>query len=71
MPFNDYVKSKASQEQKGGSWYRGTLHFGIELHRLLQECDNETLEYPAFSEASKIDWKCLCSEMNKMKLEQK
>lgn len=33
LPFNAYVESKSKAATDG--WYAGTLHFGIELHRII------------------------------------
>lgn len=33
MPFHEFVQGKAGKENNG--WYCGTLHFGIELHRII------------------------------------
>jgi len=39
MPFTDFInaKSEGSGNKTKGALYRGTLHFGIELHRMIEE----------------------------------
>ena len=38
MPFSDYIQLKSESEanQTKGALYRGTLHFGILLHKFIQ-----------------------------------
>ena len=58
MPHTSYIRFKSGGDKATnraqGAWYRGVLHFGLELHRVLQA--QNTAEVPACLEASEIDW---------------
>ena len=63
MPNQQYIDYKASGCTSSGSWFKGTLHFGIELHRIIQLCDDNLEIYPDTTEANQIDWNTFVSEM--------
>lgn len=52
MPYSEYILVKSLCEranQPEGAWYRGTLHFGIALHKMIEEADSVGCLYPETS----------------------
>lgn len=47
LPFTQYIQAKSLHaDLPQGAWYRGTLHFGIALHKAIQEASSDhSLKY--------------------------
>ena len=65
MPHTSYIRFKSGGDKVTntvqGAWYRGVLHFGLELHRVLQA--QSSAEVPECLEVFEIDWNDLVNLM--------
>jgi hypothetical protein len=57
MPYFYQIQQKSNSvaNQPQGAWYRGTLHFGIELNRIIEQAGDVMLPDTS-SLLSEINW---------------